>query len=103
MTKEEFKMFLREAAKNVDHRIEEPSAEDYKIVEQVYTWHPAIADVGGKRQIAEIYVHGGMLVIRDMLPRAQKAEEYDRKIRAIRKDISGMEQQVRDLMAEILA
>ena len=68
MTKQEFVCFLREAAKNVDQRIEEPTQEDYAIVEQVYTWHPAIADVGGKRQIAEIYVHGGMLVIRDMLP-----------------------------------
>lgn len=79
------------------------TAEDYAIVEYVYTWHPAIMDVGGKRQIAEIYAHGGMLVIRDMLPRAKKAEEYDRKIRAIRKDIAGMEKQVNDLMAEILA
>ena len=103
MTKQEFLLFLREAAKNVDQRVVEPSAEDYAIVEKVYTWHPAIADVGGKWQIAEIYAHGGMLVIRDMLPRAEKAEEYDGRIRAIRKDIAGMEQKVRDLMAEILA
>ena len=100
MTKQEFIAQVQAVTNDATSAI---SAEDYKVVEYVYTWHPAIADVGGKRQIAEIYVHGGMLVIRDMLPRAQKAEEYDRKIRAIRKDIAGMEKQVDDLMAEILA
>lgn len=79
------------------------TADDYAIVEYVYTWHPAIADVGGKRQIAEIYVHGGMLVIRDMLARAKKAENADGKMREIRRDIAGMEAKLAELQESILA
>lgn len=95
--------FLRELRAIPAHESDDVSPDDYALIEQVYTWHPSIPDVGGKSVIAHLYAYGGMLVIRDMLPRAQRAEQVDGKVRAIRRDIAGMEKQVSDLMAEIYA
>lgn len=97
MTREEFKERL-EKIPSSHHAF---SADDYALIEYVYTWHPGIDNVTGKDQIAGIYALGGIMLIRDMLPRARKAEEADRKIRAIRADISGMEKQIADLLAEV--
>lgn len=58
--------------------------EDYKVVEYVYNFHPAIKEVGGKDQIAELWVHFGMRVIRDMVPTAKRAEELEAQIRHLR-------------------
>ena len=99
MTREEFK----ERLEKIPSKYHAFSAEDYALIEYVYTWHPGIDNVTGKDQIAQLYAHGGIMIIKDMLPRAQKAEEVDGKIRAIRADISGMEKHIRDLMAEVCA
>lgn len=77
--------------------------EDYALVEYVYAWHPSIPEVGGKKVIASLYAAGGMLVMRDMLPRASKAEETDKTVREIRRDISGMERRISDLLAGVMA
>lgn len=54
------------------------SHEDYAIVEHVYMWHPSIPNVGGKDKIADLYLIGGMDVIRDMDRRAVELEKkYD--------------------------
>lgn len=56
----------------------ELTPEEYKIVERVYTWHPAIPNVGGKDKLAEIYKLGGMELIEDMDIRAIHLEaEYE--------------------------
>ena len=60
------------------------SAEDYAIVEFVYTWHPSIPAVGGKNTIAALYVLGGMCLIMDMVGTAKHAEQRDAEIRSIR-------------------
>ena len=99
MTSEEFK----ERVEKIPSKYHDFTQEDYAIIEYVYTWHPAIDNYGGKDQIAEIYAHGGMMVVRDMYARAQKAEEADKKIREIRRDISGMEKRIVEIMAEVCA
>lgn len=99
MTREEFK----ERVEKIPSKYHDFSQDDYALIEYVYTWHPGIDNITGKDQIAEIYAHGGMMVIRDMYARAKKAEEADRKIRAIRKDISGMEKMIAEIMAEVCA
>lgn len=48
----------------------EISDQDYKIVETVYTWHPAIIEVGGKDQIVTLYKNGGMPLIKSMMEAA---------------------------------
>lgn len=100
MMKEEF---LRELRAIPGHEDDVIMLNDYALVERVYTWHPSIPNVGGKAAIAHIYAYGGILVIKDMLPRAERAEQADAQIRAIRKDIQGMEQAIRDIQAEIYA
>lgn len=99
MTREEFK----ERVEKIPSKYHDFTQEDYAIIEYVYTWHPAIDNMTGKDQIAEIYAHGGMMVVRDMYARAQKAEEADKKIREIRRDISGMEKRIAEIMAEVCA
>lgn len=48
----------------------EISDQNYEIIETVYTWHPAINEVGGKDQIATLYETGGMPLIKSMLEAA---------------------------------
>lgn len=68
-------MMKVEFEKRINARI---SQEDYAIVEHVYMWHPAIPNVGGKDKIADLYLIGGMDVIRDMDRRAVESEKkYD--------------------------
>lgn len=55
----------------------ELTAEQYAIVEHVYTWHPSIPNVGGKDKLAQLYMLGGMDLIEDMDCRATGMEaEY---------------------------
>ena len=60
------------------------SESDYRIIETVYTFHPAIDNVMGKDQIATIYKTCGMRVVRDMLPTAERAQEIENKMTELR-------------------
>lgn len=54
------------------------SDKDYADIEYVYANHPAISD---KKDIVNIWkLPNGMLIIRDMIPTALKANEIDSKI-----------------------
>lgn len=66
------------------------SSKDYEAIEFVYTWHPSISDTNGKKQIAEIYNTGGMLVINAML----EAAMYMQKLDGIRR---GLEKKLNDV------
>jgi hypothetical protein len=89
MTKNEF---LRELRAIPGHETEDITAQLYALVERVYTWHPCIPNVGGKRVIAQLYAIGGEVLIMDMLPRADAAiKAAEDSIRAIRRDIVGAE------------
>jgi hypothetical protein len=53
--------------------------DDWEVINEVYTFHPSIKDVGGKDQIAKLYREFGMDFIRAMLPQARaiiKAENW---------------------------
>lgn len=84
MMKDEFMQHLREYNPNA----EEISAEDYAIVEFVYTWHPAIPNYGGKDTIAHLYHLCGIGLISDMMNTARKEEQKDAERCRIRRDIS---------------
>ena len=62
------------------------SDDDFKVIELVYTFHPAISETRGKEQIALLYTTFGMTVINDMKPRALKARELESKIAKARAD-----------------
>lgn len=59
----------------------EISDQNYKIIETVYTWHPAIKGVGGKDQIATLYKTGGMPLIKSMLEAANIMMDLDKERR----------------------
>ena len=44
--------------------------EDWRIIKQVYTWHPAIDNVKGKQQMAVLYKEFGMSLINNLLETA---------------------------------
>lgn len=66
----------------------EVSVEDYKEIEFVYMFHPAISDTKGKIQIAEIYKNGGMLVIRAMKDMAERGKDIDHEIGRLEKELA---------------
>ena len=47
--------------------------EQYKVIEEVYMWHPSIRNTSGKDEVAELYKSFGMTIFHDVLPRAKKA------------------------------
>lgn len=51
------------------------SYQDYRVIDLVYMWHPSVED---KVDIANIYLHYGMMVIEDMRPRARRIFILDR-------------------------
>lgn len=67
------------------------SESDYRIIETVYTFHPAIDNVTGKDQIATIYKTCGMRVIRDMLPTAECAQNLEREMSETRQQLIDLE------------
>ena len=78
----------------------EVSTEDYGVIDYVYTWHPIVPDVGGKKQIADLYKIGGMLLMRDMYSSATKAREYHEKMEILRRQKEEIEQRMEDLKKE---
>ena len=71
------------------------SDEDYKIIEHVYVWHPAISEVNGKRQISDIYRAGGILAIKSMDDWACIMEELDRKYQESRKPVEKLKARIK--------
>lgn len=84
MTKEEFKKHLEDYAPGNMRKFTDA---DYALIEYVYTYHPTISNVGGKKQIAVIFQEGGMSVIRDMKRRAQGTEVLEKKIASARLEL----------------
>jgi hypothetical protein len=74
------------------------STEDYAIVETVYTWHPMIPEVDGKKRIAELYKLGGMGLMKDMWSKAVEMEGLDDCIRQERKIILEHEETLGECM-----
>ena len=58
---------------------ETPDSE-MNIIQTVYTFHPAIKEIGGKGQIAKLYLDYGITVIKDMLPRAERLMMLEREM-----------------------
>ena len=52
----------------------------YAEIETVYTFHPSISETEGKKQIAYLYDTFGPRIIKDMLPTAIRARDYETRI-----------------------
>ena len=75
------------------------SDQDYKVIEKVYQFHPAVSETCGKEEVAELYKSFGMTVFYDMLPRAEKSSgleqwEYPER-RVERAEIEKMKKSLR--------
>ena len=87
MTREEF-----------NGRVSSPvSAEQYRSIEYVYTWYPAIDAVKGKDQIAQLWEIGGARLMLDMLPTAQQAADLESAIADMRRSLADLEEQLQEL------
>lgn len=92
MTKEEFIEKVNERLTERGSqplRTDELSGEDFSVINTVYMFHPAINNVSGKDQIADLYVYYGFSVIVDMLSRADEVKRLEEKIRDANASIDG--------------
>ncbi|HBE85444.1 MAG TPA: hypothetical protein DDW53_08410 [Lachnoclostridium sp.] len=78
------------------------SDEEYSTIEYVYTWHPAIDDVNGKGQIADLYKYYGMTVIEDMMERAGKMEKLEGELKAAQRQVTLVQDRIKMLRGEEL-
>lgn len=96
MTKEEFMNKVAEATPK-EKKIPVVSNTDYALIERVYTFHPAISETEGKRQIAELYVNFGMVLIMDMLPRAEVMATKERELREARAALNRIQEEIEEI------
>ena len=74
--------------------------EQYKVIEEVYMWHPSIRNTSGKDEVAELYKSFGMTIFHDMLPRAKKAHELDELLMDDLDDLLTGHQTLEDLRSD---
>ena len=96
MTKQEFMSKVAEATTK-EKEIPVVSDTDYALIERVYTFHPAISETEGKRQIAELYVNFGMVLIMDMLPRAEVMAKKEEELREARAALSRIQEEIEEI------
>jgi hypothetical protein len=56
--------------------------EEWLAINTVYTWHPMISDVNGKKEIAALYNRGGIGIIKNMLLTALELETHYSNLQA---------------------
>lgn len=75
MTRAEFDKIAVERGFDFEGKITD---EDYKAIEFVYMFHPAIDESDGKEQIVDLVGNFGMRIVFDMFPTARKAKKHRR-------------------------
>lgn len=80
-----------------EKQIPEVPDQEYSIIEKVYTFHPAISETEGKRQIAELYVNFGMALIMDMVPRAELMAKKEEELRAAQIALSKVREEIEEI------
>lgn len=96
MNKQEFMSKVAEVTQK-EKQIPEVPDREYSIIEKVYTFHPAISETEGKRQIAELYVNFGMALIVDMVPRAELMAKKEEELRAARAALRKAEEEIEEI------
>ena len=66
----------------------------FSVINTVYTFHPAIDDISGEDQIADLYVNYGISVIRDMFIRAEIMKELEKKYADMESVFRGLPQEM---------
>jgi len=73
----------------------------FDAVNFVYTWHPLIKNVGGKKQIAKLYVEYGIAIIEDMTCRAIEMQNLDEKKRKLKQEIAELQAKIDRLSTDV--
>lgn len=84
-------MTLQEFQDRLADKSDRISVENFDIIQKVYMYHPSIDT---KDEIVKAYELGGMILIKDMLPRAEKIEELERKIQSVRGTLADLEHEL---------
>jgi len=71
--------------------------EQWIVINRVYTFHPSIKDVGGKTQVAMLFLEHGFVIFQDMLPRAEKMAELDCIRRSHLIELETIDRQIQEL------
>jgi hypothetical protein len=87
MTKQEFKHLTKRDFTDAE----------YEAIETVYTFHPAISETEGKKQIASLYDTFGFRIIADMLPTAINAKELEEQITRKRHELEELQEEYKKL------
>lgn len=88
MTREEFTNEARQICDSTGIKFITPTTEQMKLIDYVYMYHPSISNVGGKSQIAYLYVVFGMRLILDMRNTAHVMEDYEIKERKLKAELN---------------
>lgn len=94
MTRAEFDKLGAERGFDFEGKITD---EDYKAIEFVYMFHPAIDECDGKKQIVDLVGNFGMRIVFDMFPTARKAKNIEESIAHSRSRINELKEQLEDL------
>ena len=70
---------------------------DYRIIDKVYQYHPAVSESSGKDEVAELYKSFGMVIFYDMFPRAEKNCSLKKRLRRTQEEVK----QIMEEMAEL--
>ena len=94
-------MMLEEFEALVGHEVPE---KDYAVIDEVYGYHPSVADGNGRKRLAEIYkMPSGMRIIRDMLVTAQKIDSLLLEVETHKKEMAKHQAALGKLTDEINA
>lgn len=72
------------------------SQENYQIIEFVYNYYPKIGD---KNAVAVLYKQFGMVIFKDLLPRAQKIAELEDKVNKLKTEMNRINEEMKQLCA----
>lgn len=78
MTREEFAHYVQDQRPELTGQV---SDKEWRLIEKVYTFHPAISETYGKKQVALLYCEFGIRIFVDMAETAGNMEVLDREIR----------------------
>ena len=92
MTREEFTEKAMQICDSTGLKFNTPTTDEMKLIDYVYMYYPSISNVGGKEQIAYLYVHFGMRLIRDMRNTAHVMEDYEIKERKLQAELSRLKE-----------
>lgn len=84
MSKEEFEDLISQAL----------SDRDFEIIETVYLYHPAIRDVSGKEELAELYKSFGMAIFYDLVGRAKRNQDLADQLRQTQAETDRIKEEI---------